>query len=131
MNVMSMSSYPQTGSAEPSVATAGEPLPPGTNPAPEGEVVEALRTVYDPEIPVNIYDLGLIYGLSVSQVGAVDIEMTLTAPSCPVAGALPLQVAQTVAALPGVGEVNVSLVWEPPWTMDKMSTDARLALNLF
>lgn len=128
---MNILSSPSVASDSPVVATAGQPLASGTPAASEGDVVEALRTVYDPEIPVNIYDLGLIYGLKLGDSGAVAIEMTLTAPTCPVAGALPVQVAETVACLPGVGEVQVTLVWDPPWTMENMSTDARLALNLF
>jgi len=113
------------------VATAGEALAPGIAPASDTSVVDALKEIYDPEIPVNIYDLGLIYGLTVSASGEVAIEMTLTAPTCPVAGALPQQVANTVAVVKGVGTVAVSLVWDPPWTMQKMSEDARLMLNLY
>ena len=113
------------------VATAGEALAPGIAPASDSSVVDALKEIYDPEIPVNIYDLGLIYGLTVGPAGEVAIEMTLTAPTCPVAGALPQQVANTVAVVKGVGTVEVSLVWGPPWTMQKMSEDARLMLNLY
>lgn len=111
-------------------AYAGEPLAAGTTPATEDEVVAALRTVYDPEIPVNLYDLGLIYELSVAADGAVDIAMSLTAPGCPVAGEMPGQVAEAVAALPNAGEVSVRLVWEPAWTPERMSEDARLALGM-
>ena len=119
------------GTPEPSVATAGEPLAVGETPAARAAVIDAIREIYDPEIPVNIYELGLIYGLDVSETdGSVAVEMTLTAPSCPVAGALPQQVADAIAAVPGVGEVQVALVWDPPWTMDKLSEDARLALNV-
>lgn len=117
-------------SEEPS-ARAGAPLPPGIPPATEDQVAEALRRVHDPEIPVNIYDLGLIYGIGIGTDGSVAIRMTLTAPACPVAGALPQEVADTVAAVPGVGEVAVTLVWDPPWDMGRMSEDARLALNLW
>lgn len=112
------------------VASAGQPLEAGLPPATEGEIVEALRTVYDPEIPVNIYDLGLIYKLDVGDDGAVAIEMTLTSPGCPVAGSLPQQVADVAATVPGTGQVSVFLAWDPPWTMENMSADARLALNL-
>ncbi|MDR3440477.1 SUF system Fe-S cluster assembly protein [Telmatospirillum sp.] len=118
-----------TNSSEP-VARAGEPLGGGITPASKEEVIEALQTVYDPEIAVNIYDLGLIYELDVDNDGSVAIEMTLTAPSCPVAGALPQQVADVAATVKGVGDVSVALVWDPPWTMENMSPDARLALNL-
>ncbi len=112
------------------VARIGKPLAAGVVPASEDAVIEAVRTVYDPELPVNLYDLGLIYRLDISAKGDVGIDMTLTAPACPVAGTMPLTVAQAVAAVPGVGEVEVRLVWDPPWTKDRMSEDARLALNL-
>lgn len=93
------------------------------------QVVEACRTVYDPEIPVNIYELGLIYTIDISQENAVDIKMSLTAPGCPVAGEMPGWVADAVEPLPGVKQVNVELVWEPPWGMDMMSDEARLELG--
>ena len=112
-------------------ANAGAPLPTGTPVAGREAVIEALQTVHDPEIPVNIYDLGLIYELDIAQDGSVTIEMTLTAPGCPVAGLLPGQVADAVAAVEGIGEVLVTLVWEPGWTKDRMSEDARLALGIF
>ncbi len=127
MNAVNSSASPEETS---SVASAGQPLEAGVTPATADEVVEALRTVYDPEIPVNIYDLGLIYKLDIGADGAVAIEMTLTAPGCPVAGSLPQQVADVASGVPGTGEVTVSLAWDPPWTMDNMSPDARLALNL-
>ena len=114
-----------------SVAYAGAPLPGGCGVASREAVIDALRTVCDPEIPVNIYDLGLIYRLDIGKDGNVSIDMTLTAPACPVAGAMPRQVAEAVAAVAGVGEVEVELVWEPPWSRDRMSEDARLALDLF
>lgn len=112
------------------VATAGEPLPEGT-PHAEGEAIEAaLRTVYDPEIPVNIYDLGLIYEIERRSDGSLHIDMSLTAPGCPVAGTLPGEVAEAAAGVEGVGEVEVRLVWDPPWDMERMSEDARLALGI-
>ncbi len=111
-------------------ARRGEPLAPGTSVAPPEEVVEAMRTVYDPEIPVNIYDLGLIYTLDIQDDGSAVIEMSLTAPGCPVAGEMPGMVADAVSAVPGIGEVEVRLVWEPPWSPELMSEDARLALGL-
>ena len=112
-------------------ARAGAPLQPGM-PAAEREAVEnAIRQVYDPEIPVNIYDLGLIYTLDINPDGSVAIEMTLTAPACPVAGEMPQQVAETVADTEGVGEVQVTLTWDPPWTPERMSEDAKLALGMF
>lgn len=112
-------------------ASAGEPLVAGIPLASREAVIEALQTVHDPEIPVNIYDLGLIYELDIAQDGSVSIEMTLTAPGCPVAGILPGQVAEAVAAVEGIGEVLVALVWEPGWTKDRMSEDALLALGMF
>lgn len=111
------------------VASAGAPLAAGMPVATEDAVVEALRTVHDPEIPVNIYDLGLVYRLQIADGGDVAIEMTLTTPGCPVAGQMPIDVAEAVAAVPGVGVVEVALVWEPAWTKDCMSEDARLALG--
>lgn len=94
-------------------------------------VIEALHGVYDPEIPVNIYDLGLIYGLDVDEtVGRVDIRMTLTAPGCPVAASFPGVVERAVEAVAGVREAHVELVWDPPWTRERMSELARLELGL-
>ena len=94
-------------------------------------VIAAIRTVYDPEIPVNIYDLGLIYGIDIDTDGKVDIAMTLTAPGCPVAGILPGQVEAAVQAVEGVRTVKVELVWEPPWDQDRISDEARLSLGLY
>jgi FeS assembly SUF system protein len=91
--------------------------------------IDALRTCYDPEIPVNIYDLGLIYGLEVEPSGRVLIRMTLTAPNCPVAGTLPAEVEARVRAVPGVTDVRLDLVWDPPWDRDRMSESARLQLG--
>ncbi len=94
------------------------------------QVIEALRGVYDPEIPVNIYDLGLIYRLDVNEAGAVGIDMTLTAPGCPVAQTFPGTVECAVRCVPGVNDVHVELVWDPPWTQEQMSEAARLQLGL-
>lgn len=96
----------------------------------EGEVVEALRTVYDPEIPVNVYDLGLIYGIHVSEEGDVKIQMTLTSPACPVAESLPIEVENAAASAPGVRSVSVELVWDPPFTVDRIPEHVRLDLGL-
>jgi FeS assembly SUF system protein len=96
----------------------------------ETNVIAALRTIYDPEIPVNIYDLGLVYGLDVDAAGKVDIRMTLTAPACPVAETFPGTVEQRLYEVPGVTEVRVELVWEPPWSPDRLSEDAKLSLGL-
>lgn len=94
-------------------------------------VVYALRTVFDPEIPVNIYDLGLIYGLEADEAsGRVEIKMTLTAPGCPVAQTFPGTVRERVEMVEGVSEANVELVWEPPWTQDRMSEAAKLELGM-
>ena len=112
-------------------ARAGEPLAPGTPVAGHDEVVAAMRTVYDPEIPVNIYDLGLIYDLEIDPDGTVRVVMSLTAPGCPVAGEMPGMVAEAVAGVPGTGEVEVTLVFDPPWTPERMSEEARLALDMF
>ena len=95
----------------------------------EAQVVDALETVFDPEIPVNIYELGLIYGVKVSDEGAVVVTMTLTAPSCPAAQTLPVEVDQKVRAIPGVSDVKVDITFDPPWSMDKMSDAARLQLG--
>ena len=96
----------------------------------EDSIVAALRTVNDPEIPVNIYDLGLIYGLDLSHDGRVSIRMTLTAPACPVAEAMPIMVEQAVRAVEGVSDVEVELVWDPSWGVERMSEEARLTLGL-
>ncbi len=111
-------------------ARAGTPLPDGQTVAQEEAVVEAMRGVHDPEIPVNIYDLGLIYSLDIAKDGSVLVEMSLTAPGCPVAGEMPGEVAEAVAAVPGVGETLVRLVWEPAWDPSRMSEDARMALGM-
>ena len=111
-------------------ANAGEPLENGVPVAGEAAVIEAMRDVYDPEIPVNIYDLGLIYNFTIGDVGNVNAEMSLTSPGCPVAGDLPGWVADAVAKVKGIGEVEVKLVWDPPWTPELMSEDAKLALGV-
>ena len=94
-------------------------------------VVEALKSVYDPEIPVNIYELGLIYSVNIDDSGKVEIEMTLTSPACPVAGTLPPEVEGKVRSIPGVSECVVKVVWDPPWGMNMMSEEAKLQLNLY
>ena len=117
--------------AEPSDQLEGTPLiKPSTMDHPlYDSVVEACRSVYDPEIPVNIYDLGLVYTIEISDDGAVNIIMTLTAPGCPVAGEMPGWLAEAVEPLPGVKQVDVDLTWEPPWGMEMMSDEARLELG--
>jgi FeS assembly SUF system protein len=93
-------------------------------------IIAVLRTIYDPEIPVNILDLGLIYMLDIDDQGKVEIEMTLTAPACPVAGTFPGVVEARVAEVPGVNSVHVELVWEPPWSVDSLSEEVRLELGI-
>ena len=112
-------------------ARAGAKLVEGQQKAPDEAIVEALRTVHDPEIPVNIYDLGLIYDTERLEDGDVRILMTLTAPACPVAGEMPYDVAAAVSGVDGVGEGEVVLTWEPPWTQDRMTEDAKLILNIY
>ncbi|HEY3570818.1 MAG TPA: SUF system Fe-S cluster assembly protein [Thermoanaerobaculia bacterium] len=97
----------------------------------ENGIVEALKTVYDPEIPVNIYELGLIYDVDIQEEGAVKVKMTLTAPGCPVAGTLPGEVQAKVAGVPGVSSAEVELVWDPAWNPSMMSEAARLELGMF
>lgn len=94
------------------------------------QVLVALKTVYDPEMPVNIYELGLIYDLSVDDAGRAEIRMTLTAPNCPVAGTLPGEVERTVRAVPGVTDVKLELTFDPPWSKDRMSEAAKLSLGI-
>ncbi|EXJ16794.1 SUF system Fe-S cluster assembly protein [Imhoffiella purpurea] len=93
-------------------------------------IIAALRMVHDPEIPINIYDLGLIYRIDIAGSGDVKIDMTLTAPACPVAGMMPVMVRDAVVRVEGVGEVEVDLVWDPPWNQNNMSDEARLQLGL-
>jgi len=94
-------------------------------------VVNALHTVYDPEIPVNIWELGLVYSVDVAPGGVIAIQMTLTAPNCPVAGEMPEQVRQTVLAVEGVTACTVDLVWEPPWDPSRMTDEAKVQLDMF
>jgi len=96
----------------------------------ESEIIEAIKKVYDPEIPVNIYELGLIYKIDIQEEGNVEITMTLTSPFCPVAGSMPKEVAARASEVEGVKNANVELVFEPPWSMDLMSEEAKLKLNL-
>jgi len=93
-------------------------------------IIEELRKVHDPEIPVNIYDLGLIYRIDIAENGDVAVDMTLTAPACPVAGMMPVMVEDAVNKVEGVGNVKVELVWDPPWSQDRMTEEARLELGM-
>ena len=122
--------------AVPSVADGGTPVPDSTLSAEEldqltADIVAALKTVYDPEIPCDIYELGLIYKIDVGDEREVDVDMTLTAPGCPVAGEMPGWVENAVASVPGVSGVKVNLVFDPPWDMSRMSDEARLAIGMF
>tara|TARA_B100001105_G_C22218280_1_gene368489 strand:- start:221 stop:523 length:303 start_codon:yes stop_codon:yes gene_type:complete len=94
------------------------------------KVIKQIKTVYDPEIPVNIYELGLIYKIEVDDKNKVNVDMTLTSPNCPVAESLPKEVKDNIMKVEGVSDVNLNLVWEPPWDKDKMSEAAKLELNL-
>ncbi|MDA8539037.1 SUF system Fe-S cluster assembly protein [Candidatus Pelagibacter bacterium] len=94
------------------------------------QVVSEIKKIYDPEIPVNIYELGLIYKIEIKEAKKVNIDMTLTSPNCPVAESLPRMVKDNILKLEGVDDVNLNLVWDPPWTKDKMSEAAKLELNL-
>ena len=97
----------------------------------KARVITALRAIYDPELPVNIYDLGLIYTIDINAQAEVFIDMTLTAPACPVAGSLPGQVECAIKAVEGVSDAQVKLVWDPPWDQQRMSDDAKLTMGLF
>ena len=126
--------------AEPSAAAPLAPAAPAAAPSalPEGElarltddVIAALKTVYDPEIPSDIYELGLVYKIDIADDRAVTVEMTLTTPNCPSAQELPTMVENAVASVPGVGEVKVNIVWDPPWDPRRMSEEARAILNMW
>ena len=96
----------------------------------KNQVIEEIKKIYDPEIPVNIYELGLIYKVEVDEKNKVNIDMTLTSPNCPVAESLPKEVKENIMKVEGVSDVNLNIVWEPPWDKDKMSEAAKLELNL-
>ena len=106
-------------------------VPPKPAGVSEEAIINVLKTVFDPEIPVDIYELGLIYAVEIADDGAVKVEMTLTTPSCPSAQELPSQVEESVRLVPGVTDVQVEVVWDPPWDPSRMSEDARLALNMY
>jgi len=97
----------------------------------EADVIAAIRTVFDPEIPVNVYDLGLIYRVDISNPALIDIDMTLTAPGCPVAGEMPGMVQTALETVDGIGKVTVNMTFDPPWTPERMSEEAKLELNMF
>ena len=97
----------------------------------EKNIIKKIKTVFDPEIPVNIYDLGLIYNLDIDKKNNIMIKMTLTTPNCPVAGSMPESVGKAVSEIEGISSIKVELVWEPKWTKDMMTEDAKLALDIF
>ncbi|MGH7213896.1 MAG: SUF system Fe-S cluster assembly protein [Tepidisphaeraceae bacterium] len=115
---------------EPAAGSQSNPLTSIQRKLLEGKVIEVLSSVYDPEIPVNIYELGLIYGIDVADDNSIKVRMTLTAPACPVAGTLPGEVAQKIKTIPEVTDAEVELVWDPPWSKDRMSEAALLQLGL-
>ena len=106
-------------------------LPPHETERLTADIVAALKTVFDPEIPADIYELGLIYKVEIKDDRSVDVVMTLTTPNCPAAGELPTMVENAVASVPGVGVVSVNVVWEPAWSPERMSDEARLVLNMW
>ena len=114
-----------------SVQSQGSALPPEELEAFGNELIAALKTVYDPEIPVDIYELGLIYKVDVADNKDVTVDMTLTAPGCPVAGEMPGMVRDALLTVPGIGEVTVNMTFDPPWTPERMSEEAKLELNMF
>ena len=129
---------PETGSAA-AAETAGAPgaveqasaIPADEMARMTDEIVTALKTVYDPEIPADIYELGLIYKVDIADDRLVNVEMTLTTPNCPAAAELPTQVENAVASVPGVREAKVNIVWDPPWDPSRMSDEARAVLNMW
>lgn len=116
--------------AQAEVMTGHAPTPQAQDGPLRENLIAALRTIFDPEIPVNVYDLGLIYAFDITSEGRIDIDMTLTAPGCPVAGTFPATVESRLLEVPGVSEVHVRLVWEPPWSMDMVPEAVKLELGL-
>jgi FeS assembly SUF system protein len=126
---------PEAGAPPTEAATAAQAqpsaIPPGELDRLTDEIVAALKTVYDPEIPADIYELGLIYRVDIEDDRSVGIEMTLTTPNCPAAQDLPQMVENAVSSVPGVKDAKVSIVWDPPWDQSRMSDEARLVLNMW
>ncbi|MGH6866639.1 MAG: SUF system Fe-S cluster assembly protein [Methyloceanibacter sp.] len=127
----SAANEPSAGAPAEIEETVGSAIPPDELERLRADLVSALKTVFDPEIPVDIYELGLIYRLDVDDDRNIEVDMTLTAPGCPVAGDMPGWVENAVASVPGVGQVKVKLVFDPPWDMSRMSDEARLSLNMY
>src|SRR5512141_1136988 len=125
-----MSEALNTGGTENAAAPA-ETAEAAENERLANDVIKALKTVYDPEIPADIYELGLVYKVDISDDGVVEIDMTLTAPGCPVAGEMPIWVKNAVSAVPGVSDVKVNMVFQPPWDQSRMSDEARVALDMW
>ena len=125
-----MPHHPSSDPHAPFTAKAGKENNKCTRKIELSEVKKCIETIYDPEIPVNIYDLGLIYDIDLLENNDIKIKMSLTAPGCPVAGEMPGQVADTIAKIDDVGLIEVELVWEPAWTKDRMSEDAKMALDI-
>ncbi len=115
----------------PEPAEKASALPPDEQARLTDDIVAALKTVFDPEIPADIYEIGLIYKIDIADDRAVTVDMTLTTPNCPAAQDLPKSVENAVASVPGVGEVKVNIVWDPPWDPSRMSDEARLTLNMW
>jgi FeS assembly SUF system protein len=133
---MSDESKPAATAAESTAAAPDAPKPASALPEAEiarltDEIVAGLKTVYDPEIPADIYELGLIYKIDISDEREVTIDMTLTTPNCPAAQELPIMVENAVSSVPGVGQAKVNIVWEPPWDPSRMSDEARTVLNMW
>ena len=126
-----MPHHPSSNPHAPFIARAGKRNNISTRLIDKSEIIESLKTIYDPELPINIYDLGLIYDINLFDKNDFKIKMSLTAPGCPVAGEMPGQVANTLAKIPNIGLIEVELVWEPAWTKDRMSEDAKLALDIY
>lgn len=120
-----------TAEVKPQTVETHSALPPEETDRLSHEIIAALKTVFDPEIPADIYELGLIYKVDIKDDRSVDVVMTLTTPNCPAAGELPTMVENAIASVPGVGIVSVNIVWEPQWTPDRMSDEARLVLNMW
>ena len=122
--------YPSKGNKDTYIVKSGKRLKHIKTELTSTNIIKVLENIHDPEIPVNIYDLGLIYDIKLLSNNNVQIKMSLTSPGCPVAGEMPKEVADKISELDNVGEVEVELIWDPPWTIDRMSDDARLALDI-